>query len=235
MAIGLNSGSSGGDFLPIVTFDARAGRMFRVDRTQDSSGVWVSDKTDITGLQPTFMVDFRTLETGFAAFLPTGPSFAMAPLGQPAPAKPSADHKPSFRMKVYSPKFLDGLREFSSSSKAVIGAIDHLHNSYEAAPEARAGKLPVVKFSGATPITTKGPQGTTTNYAPVFDIVSWADRPADWSAPTVPLPAAGSRTAPPPAAAAPAPKHVPPPAPKPAPATATAPVAAKALEDTMPF
>lgn len=231
MAIGLNTGTNGGDFLPIATWDARAGRLFKVQRAQQSDGSWVSDKIDITSQQPTFLVDFPTLETGWAAFLPTGPSFAMAPLGKPMPEKPTAEHKQSFRVRLFSPKFLDGLREFSSSSKAVIGALDALHTAYEAAPEAAAGKLPVVKLTGSAPITTRGPQGTSTNYAPTWEIVSWADRPADWPAVTVPTPRAGARSAPP-APAAPATNHVPPPAPKPAPE----PVRAAAMaDDEVPF
>lgn len=231
MALGLSTGSSGQDFLPIVTFDARAGRMFRVDRSQQSDGMWMSDKKDITNAQPTFMVDFLTLETGWAAFLPTGPSFIMAPLGQPMPPKPTNDHKQAFRVRLFSPKHLDGLREFSSSSKAVIGALDTLHCAYEAAPEAAWGKLPVVKFSGANPITTKGPQGSSTNYAPVFEIVSWADRPADFADPTVAAPKQGARTASAPPPAAPASNHVPPPAPKVAPEA----VKVDELAEEMPF
>jgi len=225
MSLGLNTGTSGGDFLPIVTFDARAGRMFRVDRMQQSDGSWVSNKIDITNVQPTFLVDFPTLETGWAAFLPTGPNFVMAPLGQPLPAKPSLDHKQAFKVRLFSPKHLEGLREFGSSSKAVIGALDRLHSDYEVAPEASAGQLPVVKFAGSTPITTKGPQGTTTNYSPVFEVVSWAARPADWPAATVAAPTAGARTS-----AAPVTNHVPPPAPK----AASTPAAVTA-DDEVPF
>lgn len=228
MAIGLSTGSTGQDYLPIATWDARAGRMFKVQREQQSDGSWMSDKVDITSQNPSFVVDFQSLEIGWAAFLPTGPSFVMAPLGQAMPAKPTADHKQSFKVRLFSPKFLDGLREFSSSSKAVIGQIDNLHTEYEAAPEAAAGKLPVVKLTGSKPITTKGPQGTSTNYSPTFEIVSWADRPADWPAPTVALPTAGARTSQP-APSAPVFNHVPPPAPK-----AAEPAKAE-LEDAMPF
>jgi hypothetical protein len=156
MALGLNTGSNGGDFLPIATFDARAGRLFKVERAQQADGSYMSNKVDITNAQPSFVVDFPTLETGWAAFLPTGPSFAMAPLGQSMPVKPTPEHKQSFKVRLFSPKFLDGLREFSSSSKAVIGALDALHTDYEAAPEAAAGKVPVVKLTGSSRPATSG-------------------------------------------------------------------------------
>ena len=45
MALGFNlgSGGGGGDFLPIIKYDARAGRLFRVDREDG-----VSTSVDIT-------------------------------------------------------------------------------------------------------------------------------------------------------------------------------------------
>ena len=39
--------SGGGDFLPIVKYDARAGRFFRMDRVDTGSG-FESDPVDIT-------------------------------------------------------------------------------------------------------------------------------------------------------------------------------------------
>ena len=39
----------GGDFLPIVKYDTRAGHMIRVDRTQGAKG-WDTDEVDITVL-----------------------------------------------------------------------------------------------------------------------------------------------------------------------------------------
>lgn len=214
MGLGLkNGGGAGGQYLPIIKYDARSGRMFRVDRTQGANG-WESTSVDITNELPTFALDFRSIEVGWAAFLSTGPSFEMAPLGQPSPASPSKEHKQAFRVKVYGPKQLGGVREFSSSSKAVISAIERLHNTYEASPEGRAGQIPVVKMTHTLPAKSTGPSGTTTNYAPVFEIVQWVDRPAELGDATVPLPS-DAQLAPQPAAptapSAPPPGHVPPP------------------------
>jgi hypothetical protein len=48
MALGLQTESSGGgDFTPIIKFDARAGRMFRVDREQDASGSWNTENVEV--------------------------------------------------------------------------------------------------------------------------------------------------------------------------------------------
>ena len=221
MSLGFSNTSPQGEILPRVQYDARAGRLFKVQREQDAGGNWTNDKIDITSLNPTFIVDMGSIEVGWAAFLPTGPDFHMAYLGQAFPAKPTDEHKQSFRVKLFSPKFLDGIREFSSSAKVVMGAIDELHSQFEAAPEAAAGKVPVVQMTGATPIVSKGKAGTSTNYAPVFKVVSWVDRPAELGERTVSAPGA---------------KAVPVEAPKPT--NHVAPPAAKQAvmaDDDMPF
>lgn len=212
MALGFQN-TSNATFLPLLTYDARAGRMFKRDRVQGAAG-WETKQEDITSAPPTFAVDFLSIEVGWAAFTQTGPSFAMAPMGQPQPARPTPDHKNGFRAKVWGPQQLGGVREFSSSSKAVMGALDDLHNAYLAAPEAAQGKIPVVQMTGTKAITAKGPQGTTTNYAPVFGIVQWVDRHPDLGEATVAAPSSSGASQP----AAPA--AAPPPAPQPAAAPA---------------
>ena len=79
---------------------------------------------------------------------------------------------------------LGGWREWCHTAKAVLGAVDALHDQYLAAPEAARGLLPVVRMSGKTQIKTQykdkdGKQQTATNYAPVLDIVGWFERPVE--------------------------------------------------------
>ena len=209
MALGLNNGggNSDGSFLPICKYDARAGRLFRVDRSQRGDGSYQSDNVDISQPAPQFAVDMGSIQVGWLAFSATGPDFHLVPFGSPMPAKPSSDHKAGFRVKLGG-KIMGGVRELAASSKCVLSAIDGLHTAYEAAPEAASGKIPLVKMTGTKPITTKGPQGTTTNYAPVFEIVGWVDRLPDMGERTVALPRAVDR------ASKPVSNHVPPPAPK---------------------
>ena len=64
--------TDGGDRLPILKFDARAGRLFTMDRSQAADGTWLTQPTDITMSQPPFCVDFGTLEVGWAHFAPGG-------------------------------------------------------------------------------------------------------------------------------------------------------------------
>jgi hypothetical protein len=210
------STTGGGDRLPILKFDARAGRLFTIDRTQAPDGSWLTHQTDITMTQPPFCVDFGTLEVGWAHFAAGGPpQWALAFYGQPQPARPASpghddqnkalQFKSAFRVKVAG-QGIGGVREFGGNSGALITGMNDLHTRFEAAPEAAAGKIPVVRMSSTTAIKS----GQSTNYMPVFEIVTWVDRPAVLGERMVPVP--GRLLS---AAQAPASVPVPPPTPRP--------------------
>lgn len=201
------AGGASGDFTPVLKFKANAGRMVLVQRTQDTAGEWVSTDEDITNKQPQFAMDFGSIEVGWLDFgTGSAPLKLTVPFGQPLPVKPEGKRanaqgrmvdcfQMGFRMKLAGQaiKGPDGnaLREFCSTSKTVIAAINDLHSLFEAAPEAAAGKIPVVKFVDVKAVPVSTPKGTNTFYAPVFEIVTWADRPVDMLGPrTVPPPAA---------------------------------------------
>jgi len=200
MGLGLGTGNGeGGSFLPLLKFDSRSGRMAITQRKQHANGSWGREDIDITRQQPEFVVDFRTIEVGWIEF-GKPPAFAVVPLGEPMPKKPGDGFKQGFRVKVAGKVLAapDGgiVREWATTAKCVINALNDLHNTYEQAPEAADGKIPVVKFVDTTPIKTQTPQGTTTNYAPVFDVVKWVDRPEMLGAATVPLPGKPATPAP---------------------------------------
>jgi hypothetical protein len=235
MALGLNTSTSGADFIPHIRYDARAGRLFRADRTQGADGRWETAMVDITSPPPQFIMDLAQIEVGWLSYAGGTPDLRMVPFGTPLPPVPSKDHKQGFRVRVYAPKLLGGLREFASSAKVAIAAMDAVHSQFEAAPERGQGLVPVVCLAGTTPVTSKTPQGSSTNYSPVFRIQRWVARPADLPIGAVPATAAATATgtAPAPAPAAP-PRHVSPPAPvaPPAPAPTAAPASALATHDT---
>jgi hypothetical protein len=83
MAFGMQVSS--GDFRDIVKYDARAGRMFRVDRNPITG---VKEAIDITDAATRFAIDFGSLEVGYVAFTANGPVRAMVPYGQPLPLQP---------------------------------------------------------------------------------------------------------------------------------------------------
>ncbi len=207
MGLGLSTGS--GDFVPYCKFDARAGRWFRKGEGGD---------VDITdGFAAVF--DFDQIEVGWMVFAAgTAPVYVTQPISMGVPAKPPGENwKQGFRCNIALGSALGGgIYELSSTAKALIGVSDRLHTEYSAAPEKAQGKLPVLKMSGTTVVESKGPGGTSRNYAPNLSIAAWVDRPASLAmraASPAPAPAPAS----PPSTGSTA---VPPPAPKAAPAPA---------------
>lgn len=180
MALGLSTGGSGGaDRIPYVKYDARAGRMFRIDRAE-VNGQWQSNQVDITGVAE-FVADLANISVGWINYTDQGPVKMMVPLGQPLPARPEgtnaqgkAAFKQGFDLIVALAKAAGGgAREFNSNAGCVIEAMDELHNAYLGAAEAKAGKLPVVKITTTIPVKS----GQSTNYKPVFSVTGWVDRP----------------------------------------------------------
>lgn len=160
-----------GDFNDFIKYDARSGRFSRVDQ---------KEPTDITqGFSALF--DLAQIDVGWVMFAAnSAPEFTVSRVGQELPARPTDKHKRGFRMKVKLAQAIGGdCREFSSAAGCVIAAIDDLHSAYESAPEAAKGMLPLVTLTGSTPVKTNTPQGSTTNYRPIFSIVRWLPRPAD--------------------------------------------------------
>jgi len=222
MALGLNTNTNA-EIFPHIRYDARAGRLFRNDREQQPDGKWESKNTDITSPAPLMLMDLAQIEVGWIAFTGGAPDFHMVRFGEPLPQQPSKEHRQGFRIRVYAPKLLGGLREFSATARVVIAAMDALHNQFEAAPESGQRLLPLVMLAGTMPVVSKAPQGQTTNYAPIFEITKWLPRPDDMplgAVPRIAAPASAAPQAAAPIAAAPA-RHVPAPLAAPPPEMAT--------------
>ena len=208
--------SSGGDFTPIVKYDARSGRMFRVDRVQDANG-FTNDQVDITAnFKAVF--DFENVETGWMLFAPgTAPSLVLTTLatldkGGAYPDKPSAQHKNGVRFMLKLNKACSGdnkpVREIAGQSKAFLSAIEELYAEYERQKPQHPGQLPIVQLVKTTPVKSGSGAQSSTNYRPEFRISDWAKRPDDLvyrepsAAPVEPLkatpPTTGGQTVPPP-------------------------------------
>jgi hypothetical protein len=199
MGLGLSISTEAGDRKPIVKYDARAGRIHRIDR-QDG----VNTPVEITnGFTAVF--DLANIEVGWARWNAGGaPEWAMVKVGMPKPAKPAPDFKQTFRMNIKLNSKIGGdVREFASSAACVIGAVDKLYDDYLAAPESRAGKLPVVALTGTTMIISGSGAQKSTNYAPVFAITNWLARPADMPMNSTAVVPAAWQAVPPPVTKAP--------------------------------
>jgi len=177
MALGINTDTAGGDFLPRVQYDARAGRWSRVDRT-NVNGSWESNPVDITDVFNA-VFDYASIMTGWIDF--TQPAFVLVPLGHPKPPEPAGEKwKEGFRMRIKLAKAAGGdVREFGSTAKAVIKAVSDLHDEYLKGVQGNPGMLPVVAMTGVLAVKTGSGQTTSTNYKPVLRIERWVNRPAD--------------------------------------------------------
>ena len=180
MAFGFNYEGSGNDIVPVLKFDARAGRFFRVDRSDG-----VNNPVDVTqGFKA--VMDFENIEVGFINF-PAGaaPEFRLVPIGSPMPENPGGKFRQGIRMMLKLGKESGGdIREIATTAKAVLSAFDACHTACVDGVKENPGKLPVVELETTVPVTTqgrdeKGNPVKTTNYSPVFKIVSWVKRPDD--------------------------------------------------------
>jgi len=187
MGLGLNiesGGGSGGSFTPVCKYDARAGRIFRVDREQ-ADGSWETKNVEITSNFSAVM-DLENIEVGWALFQAgVMPSLAMVKMGNALPDKPSDKHKQGFRLLMKLGKASGGdVREMAATARCVLVSFDQLHDAYVAGVKDNPGKLPVVSLSGTTGITSEGKdkdgnKQSSTNYQPIWKIDRWIDRPAE--------------------------------------------------------
>lgn len=201
--------SSGGDFLPIVKYDARAGRIFRVDRTNDGSG-WTTDSVDITSNFKA-LADFENIETGWINFATGGaPDFRMVKIGDSLPPKPSENHKNGIRFLVKLARECGGdkpIRELAGVAKVFLAGIEQIYVAYQEGKAANPGKLPVIVMDGSSPVKSGSGEKQSTNYQPKFRISGWAPRgdltyqpkaAAPAAAPSATPPSTGSTVASPP-------------------------------------
>jgi hypothetical protein len=185
MALGLVTSSGSGDIKPYVKYDAKAGRLFRIDRALQGDGTYASIPAEITSTAQMVM-DLANIRVGWINYTPQGPIRRLAVLGkEPMPARPDdkgADGKPVFKQAFEVDLVLDAntnggntsSRVLSSAAGCVIEAVDALHDSYSSASESKSGKLAIVKIASVSPVKS----GQSTNYKPDFVITGWVDRPA---------------------------------------------------------
>jgi hypothetical protein len=175
MSLGFNFSSDSGEIIPIIKFNAKAGRMVRRDRVNGEN-----DEVDITKIFKA-VFDLENIEVGFINFdTGSAPDFAVARIGEGPRQRPSDKHKQGARILVRLAKDCgNDVRELASTAKSFLMGLSALHDAYEAGAKANPGKLPVVVLADPKPITTGEGTKRSTNYAPVFEIVSWVARPAD--------------------------------------------------------
>ena len=187
MALGLNIESrSSGDILPILKFNTQTGEFIRQDRFQDATGAWTKSVEEVK-LPLKFAADFENMEVGWLSFGSGHPDFAMTRLGGELPDRPSPEHKKAFRVRLTNNDL--GLREFSGSSKTLVGAMDRLHDEYVSQSAANPGKFAVVEVTELETVHQEV-RGEPRRYkSPVWHIASWMDTPKAFQGDAEPAPA----------------------------------------------
>lgn len=168
--------ASSGDFTDIVKYDARAGRIFRVDRADDGTKTPVDITRSFRAV-----LDFENVEVGYILFPRGGvPDLQMVPHGSPMPARPTPEHKQGIRLHIkLSPACGGDVRELAGTANAFLVGINAVHDAYLAGAKANLGKLPVVVLEDTIAVESGSGTKRSTNYQPVFAIAGWAPRPAD--------------------------------------------------------
>ena len=196
MAIGFSlEDKKGGNFLPVIKFDAKAGDFIAINREPQSDGTWEKNEVEIE--KPfKFVIDMENLQIGWISFKPGAVDFTMVHIGEKIPARPTDDHKQGIRARIFMKDH--GLREFSHTSKNVLRAFDALHDQYMAAVGSHSGKMAVVEVTGTDVVKmqTKD-QGELRFRVPRWNISGWVDPPAAFAGeagqaatPAAPAPAA---------------------------------------------
>jgi hypothetical protein len=203
--------STAADFTPIVKYDARAGRMFRVDRLDTGNG-FENNPVDITqGFKAIF--DFENVEVGWLNFTPgAAPDLRLVAMGKQLPDRPSPTHKNGIRLLVKLTKACGGdkpVREIAGTSKAFLSGVEAVYAEYAKEKAKYPGQLPVLVLEKTTPVKSGSGERQSTNYHPTFRIDGWMPRPADLihirkeqAPPAATAPSTGSTAVPPPGAAA---------------------------------
>jgi hypothetical protein len=168
----------GGDFMPIVKYDARAGRLFRIDRI-DTNGNFANEAVDITQSFKA-IADFENMATGWVLFAAgIAPDFNVVRIGKEFPARPSDKHKHGVRLSIKLAKDCSGdkpIREMAGTSKAFLSGVEDVYTQYLAEKDNHTGSLPVIILEKTTPVRSGTGEHSSTNYHPAFKIVGWAPR-----------------------------------------------------------
>lgn len=183
---------SGANFLPIVKYDARSGRISRRDRVNGET-----TEIDITkNFKAVF--DAENVEIGWASFNTGGaPDMRLVRMSDgkniQRPTIVEVDEKTGREVEKNDPNFRacvryviklgkecgGDIREFATNANASLDGIKKLQDAYESGVKQNPGKLPVVEFKDSIAKTSGEGQKRSTNYAPVFEIVGWVKRPED--------------------------------------------------------
>jgi hypothetical protein len=165
----------GGDFLPVLKFDARVGTFYTQDRVCHNNE-WSNEQHDVTeGL--TLIIDVKNAQQGWFRY-PKGAAPEMvlaAPDATNIGECPGDGYKEGIRVLAKIPGDAAGTRELASTALGFYAGLDELHDKYLAERDEHPGKLPLCELVECR--EKKLASGS--SWEPEFEIIDWVDRPND--------------------------------------------------------
>src|SRR5215467_4060439 len=107
--------NAGGEFVPMITYNAVHGRVYRIERFQNAEGNWDSEQHHLP-LPVKFVADFPNMLIGQIAFINKRPDIHMVRLADVEsgetviPERPTNEHRIGFLIRVYNKTL--GMREW---------------------------------------------------------------------------------------------------------------------------
>jgi hypothetical protein len=143
-------------------------------RYNASTGTWNVDGEQIQLGQ--FLVDPTSLKTGWGKIVAgSSPSWSWDTRPGVKGDQPSDEHKRGFSLQMYSKTI--GQREWSTNSAGSNKGLSAIWGQISDQAVANPGKVPVLKFTGATVIAI----GKGSTQVPNFTLEKWVDAPADFA------------------------------------------------------
>lgn len=181
--MGFGKRRGGGNFLPLLKFDARNGSLY-LERSVQGPGGWTKEQVDV-GSRFRAVFDLVNVQTGWIKF-PRGraPETALVPLGKDPGEPPDEDFKEGFRaLALMDPSLGGEVHEFMSTSVSAWNGVSALHDLYLAERDEHPGQLPLV---GVKEIVERT-YANGNSFEPVFIILKWVPRPSEFGAAVEPM------------------------------------------------
>src|SRR4051812_39181833 len=177
----IGTSTGGGDFTPVLKYDARAGRFFRIDRVSNGD-TFTNEPVEMPSTMR-FVADFENIEVGWMLFAAgMAPDYRLVPMGHQMPDRPSPNHKNGVRFMLKLAPDCAGdrpIREISATSNAFLTATEAVYTRYLDEKDDNPGKLPVLTVDKISPVKSGTGAQSSTNYHPTFKISGWSARPKD--------------------------------------------------------
>ena len=168
-----------GDFMPILKYDARAGRLFRVDRENNGDGLSATNRSISRARSRRSSISRMSKSAGSISSPAARPISSWSRWARRCRRGRATGTRTACALFSSSPRPAAATSrsgKWRGRRKRSFRGIEAVFNAYLAGKGKNAGKLPVIVLEKTTPIKSGSGERQSTNYQPTFKIVSWAPR-----------------------------------------------------------